>query len=391
MNSLISSTAACLVFLVLTEVPSELLATSADNGTDGDRRAAVFVVSRDEQKINRRQVKLLEDLVSAKIASEGFQVLNREIILDSISRPVSGSAVGGERGLIKAMEALLQGSGESSAQTLEDQLDSQSSMLRLAQTLNANLIVFVVAESFGTERIAFRGNELASTPTTTIMNSLLISYRLAFAATGGAVSGDSVRVVRSWRESESLSRETDNLLNDMMEEAAREVAKRIKASNQSIQKVPVIQSVQVQFSVRPALPGGVPLHLPAYESGAVTMSTVASVAADVTLNGTSIGSVQGELFIPPGPSQILIQAEGFKPWKRFINVAAGQRIDVVLEMTPEGYSRWKEVVEFLSDLSRKAKITEAELKQMEAKADAMRSAGLIVTIGGEGFQAIRRE
>jgi hypothetical protein len=60
-------------------------------------------------------------------------------------------------------------------------------------------------------------------------------------------------------------------------------------------------------------------------------------------------------------------------------------------MTSEGYEKWKEIITFLSDLSRKTKITDAEVQQMEAKAEAMRKSGLIVTIGNNGMEGIRRK
>ena len=117
----------------------------------------------------------------------------------------------------------------------------------------------------------------------------------------------------------------------------------------------------------------------------------ATVAADVTMDGVSVGSVPGELRFTTGLHQILVQAEGFKPWKRFVTISEGQKFDILLEMTPEGYEKWKEIITFLSDLCRKTKITDAEVKQMEAKAEAMRKAGLIVTIGNNGMEIIRKK
>jgi hypothetical protein len=57
-------------------------------------------------------------------------------------------------------------------------------------------------------------------------------------------------------------------------------------------------------------------------------------------------------------------------------------------MTQESYEKWKDIITFLSDLSRKTKLTDAEVKQIEAKADAMRKAGLIVTMDADGNTSI---
>ena len=357
-----------------------------------ERKAAIFALSRDP-KIGPQQVKMLEDLVAARVASTGFQTLTREMIVDSMSKsmrhPGAGEAPDRDAALVAQLTEALKGNGQVE-KGVEEQLDEQSSMMRLAQMINADLIVVAIAESFGTEKTVFKGNELAPVATTTIRNNLLVTYRLAFAASGGSVAGDSVRVTRAWRESESLQRETDDLLNGMFDEVAVQLAEKITASNKDIKEVPKVQAAGVIFTVKALLPGGAPLQLPVYENGDVKLPVNMTVASDVMVDGVSVGSVPGLLHFATGLHQISVQATGFKPWKRFINVTAGQKFDVQLEMTPEGYAKWKEIITFLSDLSRKTKLTNAEVKQMEAKAEAMRKAGLIVTVGDQGLEVIRK-
>lgn len=358
-----------------------------------ERKAAIFVLTRDP-KIGHQQVKMLEDLIAARVASSGFHTLTRDMIVDSLSNsmkhPEVMEAPPKEKEFISKLIDSWKGTGEVE-KSVEQQLDEQSSIMRLAQTIGADLIVVAVAESYGTEKTVFKGNDLAPVATTTIRNNLRVSYRLAFASTGGAVAGDSINVTRAWRESESLHRETDDLLNGMFDEVAAQLAEKITASNQAVKEVPKVQATGVIFNTKAVLPGGVPLQLPVYENGDVKLPVSATVVADVVVDGVSVGSVPGDLNVATGLHQIAVQAVGFKPWKRFINVSAGQKFDVLLEMTPEGYAKWKEIITFLSDLSQKTKLTNAEVKQMEAKAEAMRSAGLIVTVGGNGLDVIRKK
>ncbi len=281
-------------------------------------------------------------------------------------------------------------SKEPVAKSLEDQLDEQSSVMRLAQILGAEMIVIAVTECFGTERTTFKGNDLAQVPTTTVVNNLRVSYRLVFAASGGAVEGDTLLVTRTWRESDSLSRQTDDLMSEMFDEAAGELCEKIVAANAGVKEVPKVQAVGVQFDVKPGLPGGTALQLPVYENGNVELQVYTTVAADVILDGITVGSVPGNIKIASGLHQIAIQAEGFKPWRRFVNVSEGQKLDILLEMTPEGYNKWKEIISFLSDLSKQTKLTDAEVKQIEAKADAMRKAKIVVTIDKNGASRIER-
>ena len=359
--------------------------TKSPSPTPSSRMAAVFVFSR-EAKVGQQQVQILEDLVAARVASQGFQTLTRNMIVDSISKSMAQPApdlTEKERDFLAQLSSALDTSKQIE-KPLETQLDEQSSIMRLAQTVGANLIVIAVVESYGTEKRMFKGNDLAPVASTVVSNNLLVSYRLAFAATGGTVAGDSVRVSRSWRETDGLTRETDDLLNGMFDEVAGTLAAKITAANLQVKEVPKAQAGNVQFNVRLALPGGAPLMLPIYDNGNVKLPVSTTVAADVLMDGVSVGSVPGNLRITTGLHQIVVQSTGFKPWKRFISVSEGQKFEVLMEMTPESYEKWKDIISYLSDLSRMTKLTDAEVKEMEGKAEAMRHAGLIVTVGSNG-------
>jgi hypothetical protein len=382
---------AALALAVIAVTTSAQVPAAANPDAHSDRKAAIFVFSR-EPKVGKQQVKMLEDLIAARVSSQGFQALTRDTIVDSISKSMQQPAAEvteNQKQFLSQITAALGTTGQLE-KPLEDQLDDQSSVMALAQTIGANLIVISVVESYGTEKRAFKGNDLAPIATTVISNNLLVSYRLAFAASGGSVAGDSVRVTRSWRETDGLSRETDDLLNGMFDEVAGDLAQKISAANSQVKDVPKIQSSDVQFNVRLVLPGGAPLLLPTYQNGDVQLPVSATVAADVLMDGVSVGSVPGGVHITTGLHQISVQSAGFKPWKRFINVSEGQKFDVLMEMTPESYEKWKDVITYLSDLSRMTKLTNAEVKQMEAKADAMRQAGVIVTVGSNGAEVIRK-
>jgi hypothetical protein len=375
------------------DLSNEKQTTNTDSPTPTPRKAAVFVFTR-EPKIGVQPAKLLEDLIAARVANLGFATLTRDVVVDSISKAMKhpGTEVvrKKDKSLFEQFVASLLET-DKVEKSLEDQLDEQSSMMRLAQTIGADMIIIATIDSFGSEKRIFKGNDLAPIATTTTFSTLLVSYRLAFAASGAAVAGDSVKVTRAWRESANLTRETNDELNSMFDEAATELAKRITIANETVKEVPKTQAANVTFDIKFVLPGGTPLQLPLYENGDVTLPVNATVAADVQMDGIAVGSVPGELRFSTGLHQILIQAEGFKPWKRFVTISEGQKFDIALEMTEEGYKKWKEIITFLSDLSRKTKITDVEIKAMEAKAEAMRKAGLVVTVGKSGVDVIRKK
>jgi hypothetical protein len=378
-----------LMWGMMTSLKAQAPTSGADSQPPAQRKAAVFVFTR-EPKVGVQQAKILEDLIAARVAKLGFATLTRDVVVDSISKAMKhpgDTETQKEKTFLEQFAAVLQ-KPDKIEKSLEDQLDEQSSVMRLAQTIGADLIIIATTESFGTEKRIFKGNELAPVATTTIFNNLLVSYRLAFASSGGAVAGDTVKVTRAWRESDSLTRETDDLMNGMFDEAAGELAKKISAANDAIKEVPKVVSAGVVFTVRPALPGGAPLQLPTYETNNVKLTPTAIVAADVLVDGVSAGTLPARINMATGLHQITVQAEGYKTWKRFVNVSEGQKFNIQLEMTQESYEKWKDIITFLSDLSRKTKLTDAEVKQIEAKADAMRKAGLIVTMDADGNTSI---
>jgi hypothetical protein len=368
----------------------------ADTSQTLPRKAAIFVFSR-EPRVGRQQVKMLEDLIAAQVSSMGFTTLTRDVVLDSVARAMKQPTLEGlsKEDQAKTTEFCSQITDalhqpDNVNKSIEDQLSEQSSVMRLAQTIGADLLVIAVVESYGTDQRDFKGNDLAPVATAVTFNNLLVSYRLAFAASGAAVAGDTVRISRAWRESQNLHRETDDLMNGMLDEAAGELVKKIAAANHEIKEIPKVQAVGIVFNVKPVLPGGTVLQLPNYRMNNVEMAVDATVAADVILDGVSIGSIPGDFRMATGLHQVAVQAEGFTTWKRFVNVSDGQKFEIQLEMTPQGYEKWKEVIAFLSALSHETKLTDVDVKQMEAKADVIRKAGMIVTINQFGTNIVKK-
>jgi hypothetical protein len=358
------------------------------------RKAAIFVANR-EIKIPPNQAKVLEGLIASHLASNGFQVLTRNVILDSVSKSLRQPKIVDEDiKLLKEIGDFVRTErGEPvPTRSLEEKLSKQTSAMRLAQSLGANMILFATIQSYGYEKRIFKGNEIAPVATVTHYHNLRVSYRLGFSADGVSVAGDQIKVTRAWRESPSIKRETDDLLNDMVEEAASKLSKQILAANRTIKEVPKINGVGVSFSVKPALPGGAVLQLPKYEDEDIKMEVETSVAADVVIDGISIGAVSTEkMRVASGLHQIALRADGYKPWKRFINVSEDQEILVTLEMTQDGFERWKETINFFQEMSKNKKLTRAEMKLLEAKAEALKKAGLVINLDRSGLEVFKEQ
>ncbi len=126
------------------------------------------------------------------------------------------------------------------------------------------------------------------------------------------------------------------------------------------------------------IPGGGPLVLPAIFIDGKRQQIEANVAADVKLNGVSIGFAPAVLQAPVGLSSLKVSRQGFKPYNRIINITEGLKLDLNLEMTDEGYAKWKEPIQFFQDLDKDRKMTEAEAELIKAKAEAIKKFGVLI-------------
>ena len=104
------------------------------------------------------------------------------------------------------------------------------------------------------------------------------------------------------------------------------------------------------------------------------------MAADVILNGVSIGTAPGVLNAPVGLSTIKVARQGFKTWVREIKIAPGLQLDLNLEMTSEGYAKWKEQIQFFQDLENERKYVEADAERIRIEAEALKKHGFLFKV-----------
>jgi len=88
----------------------------------------------------------------------------------------------------------------------------------------------------------------------------------------------------------------------------------------------------------------------------------------VELDGVAIGSSPGEFKSRPGLHKLRLSREGFADWERTVNLYDGQTLRVALQMSVDGYAKWKETTKFLSKLDNDRKLTDAEVKEIEGMA-----------------------
>lgn len=342
-------------------------------GAPAVRKAAIFVDNRAGKELNPKVI-VLEDFISSRVSTLGFQVINREIVINALKnysaaqpKPTKQEAAGAE---------------------LDQMLTDNTSALRLAQNLGADLVLHVSIASLGSEKKDYEDKELGLR-TVNLTRTLRVSYKIVEGWSGGAFMGDTVKVSKTTRFTANLTTLDTDVLNELLDDASLKVTEHIGKRGATINAVVVArpQSVKITISARMTDMANLPITVPKIEIGedgkpVVRGQHTAAQAMDVNvdLNGVSIGSAPNTFSVPPGLHKLRLSREGFRDWVRTVNCFDNQLLEVSMQMTEAGYQRWKDNTGFLQNLEKDRKLTEAQVKEMDGKAQLLRQSGFRIDI-----------
>ncbi|MGA2786849.1 MAG: PEGA domain-containing protein [Verrucomicrobiota bacterium] len=253
---------------------------------------------------------------------------------------------------------------------LDQALSDNTSALRLAQNLGADFILIPSLTTYGTERKAYTGDGIS---TVNVTHTLRVSCKIVEAGAGGAVKGDMVTATKTIRQSGNLSVDSSEVINELLDDAAGQLAGALVQNAGSL-PTEVAKDKQVNFSIVCSmtdikdLPITVPdVQVTADKRVVKTNAPIEVQPLDVTveLDGVAIGSAPGTFQAFPGLHKLRLSREGFKDWERTVNVYAGQKLRLALQMSDEGYARWEQNMAFLQLLQDDRKLTDAEAKKIE--------------------------
>jgi hypothetical protein len=323
--------------------------------TQAQRKTAIIVENRAGKHLNDK-VQVLEDLLAARISGEGFTVLSRDVVTRSLKDygPTS--------------------TGEATA--LDKELESSTSALRLAQNLGADFLLVPAITSYGSEKRTYRGNDVTTVNT---VHTLRVTCKIVEAGEGGSIRGAAVVATKTIRSSDGLQIESNDVINELLDDAAGQIAAELAKSVKGPNSIPaaVAQPTLVNFSISCSMTdiNNQPVTVPAIQitedNKVIKKNTPLEVhVLDVTveLDGVTIGSAPGTFQARPGLHKLRLSREGFNPWERTINVTDGLKLRVALQMSEQGYNRWKDNVAFLQRLENGRKLTDAEVKLLEGLA-----------------------
>lgn len=325
------------------------------------RKAALIVENRAGDEF-KRLASQLEDQLSSRLAGQGLVLISRQVVTDAIAKEGDGAR-------------------------LDGLLSERSSSLRLAQSLGAEFIVLASLSSVTRDQRTFNDGGLQVTSANHVLR---VTYRIAEAGDGGALAGDSLRVSRNLRGTQTGGIESTEIYNQLVDDAAEGILKAFPAKVLQAAKTEVVKpaTIEVAISAVPVDLTQNPLQLPDLRvaaDGSVSKGGAAPVEvtlADVSIevDGVLVGTTPAALRLAPGFHKLRLTRPGFRDLEQTINPVAGLRLRPALQMSEMGYARWKDNIAFLQTIEINRKLTDAQVKAVEGFARMLEQSGYRVEL-----------
>lgn len=319
---------------------------------------AIFVSNRAGAAYDNK-IEALEDYVVARVSDLGFRVISRETASDAVA---SINAPG------------------ASTNALDVALAQSSSALRLAQTLGADYLLHVTLTGFEANR---RNTDAYGVKIANEERTLRVTYKVIDGTTGASLTADTVKVSKLVQQTDTTKDSQTEGLDDLLDQATVKIASSLQ-SRVARGRITAPAAAQGLVTVSLATEAA-DLTIPDIRIGVentVTISEsklkVSALSATVEVNGIAVGTAPGTITVKPGLGKLRITRSGFKPYERTVNFIDGQSLTVALELSEEGYARWKDSTKFLNDLKNGAKLTDAEVKVLEGRARMLEQSGFKV-------------
>lgn len=318
-------------------------------------KAAIFIINRGDVSLNK-EAPIFEDLLTAQLTTKGFAVISRELTLNAVA------------------DFLARGKKNS----VDEALSEQTSAIRLSQNLGADYLIVGTLTSFETETRKVNAYNVKFDKLT---HTLRTTYRIVDGFTGETLAADVIISERSIQQDKYSQTEAPSLIRGLITKASTDIAAKAgeKVASGSIRAVDRNLS-QVTFRIAVSMTD---VNIPEVvfdEAGEarVTANTVAiePLAVTVELNGVAIGSTGTggsitNLTAARGFHRLRLSREDLTPWERTVNIQEGTTLNVAMQLSPEGLSRWQVNTEFLSKLKGDSILTRAEAEKMKGLAKAL--------------------
>ena len=300
-------------------------------------KAALFVQNRAGASMEG-QIDAFGDLVGARLAEAGFEVIRAQ---DVLARFAESRSAEESQQLRQAVEALQTLKSEGTV----DGAPQEASALRIAQAMEADYLVFASMLSMGENRVNVQAYGTAQQAKTT---TLRLALRVLDGGRGSQIHGDVVAVSEKILENANLQVDAGDQLNSLLDRGAGELAERVRGS---------VAKIEAAKPEAPAL------------ASVTVRSTVEGAAVEV--DGVVVGTAPGTFRIRPGIHEVRVTREGYATWEKSVAFSGGQILDVAMELSAAG-------------LARKGELEAQAIAREQSAADAQATT---TVAGGIGQQA----
>jgi hypothetical protein len=335
------------------------------------RKVAIFVKNNTDPRLNDK-VPFLEDLVASKVTSPDYSIISREDVLKAIRiHPTDRPTEPDRNALGTKVDRLL---------------SDTTSALRLAENMDADFILLVSMNPLGKTVSKFRDADLAVARDTTLY-ALRVTWKLTEGVTGGSLISDTVSARKAVAQSENLGIESDDFVNELLEDAAAKVAAGFAAKARDF-KMPVRpERIEISVVASPRDLTGNEISVPdlrmTEDNHVVRGEAVLPVycVATIEVDGIAVGSTgrpQDKLKVRPGKHTLRLSRAGFEPVVRTIEAQPGAAFAETMQMTEEAYGRWKDLRAFLTGLDSVRELSSARAEEVRGNAQRLRQSGFLV-------------
>lgn len=337
-------------------LPLTVLAERSAEESEQTRKAALFILNRGgEELVEYRGI--FEDLLQGKMSGAGFEIISPDIAMAAVS----------------SLDGISQNS-------LDRDLEDQTTALRLGQNLQADYLIVATLTSLGrtSQAIQAYGVDVINEKFT-----LRTSYRVLDAVNGGTLVSSTAISEKVYTQSKHSQTITNDTLPELLDDAATKISSAFvsAASRETIRAVEREREM-VPFYIMVTLQDLTVPDVIRDENGELQVTSsnyqLEQTGVTVELNGVVIGTSNFDqpLHALPGIHRIRLTREGFEPWERIINISENLRLTVAMQLSEEGFIRWRENAGFLQQLRRDRQLTDAEAEVLQGIATYYRQSGI---------------
>ncbi len=332
------------------------------------KKVVIFVRDDTGQAIFKDKAKALEFSLSSRINNFGFAVINHDIVLRNLNEYL-GNPNAKYRSNAEKLKKNLQ------KESLGSKLFQESSGLRLSEMIGADYIISVSLASFGKENKSFNGYGIKAD---NAIYRLRSNYNLYEGGFGAGMVGGAINSEKVIRQISNLKVNSDDIINELIDNTASEMASRLREQNASgkiVAKENASAVIKIQFVIR-----GMEIPEIVNKDGKYVISTnnipvsIPFVNADIDGVSQTIG---GEVSLSKGIHNLKILQRDIAPIEKniFVTGNPNQIISFTLELNDEARKRWKSDMAFIEQMKDRARLSEERRIITEAEAQRIRGIG----------------